>query len=194
MRGADHPQRGAEAAGGQGAGIAVGQQLLRAAVVLADQLDAELGHGQVGLAVAVVDADGLGFQGGQHVVAVLQTSQALAHAVQRPEQVDRGRPRGRQHGEVLLQRSPPVAAGGQPRARAEHHAVGGADADRRGAAHHHQTDRLGHPGGAVVAAPGFLERQHALIEQMQDAVMPVDCLDLFRRQQLLAHGEYLADT
>jgi len=93
---ANHPQGRAETAGGQGAGIAVSEQVLLIALVLADQLDAELGHGQVGFAIALVNAQGFGLQQRQWVIALFQPVQAFAHAIERPEQIDRGRARSGQ--------------------------------------------------------------------------------------------------
>ncbi|CRO85556.1 hypothetical protein PAERUG_E9_London_17_VIM_2_04_13_06381 [Pseudomonas aeruginosa] len=186
--GADHPQRGAEAAGGQGAGIAVGEDVLRAALLLADQLHAQLGHGQVGLAVAVMDGDRLGLQHRQRPIPLLHTLQALAHAVQRPEQVDRGGPRVGQQAEVFLQRRAPIAAPGQARAGAEDDAVGRADADGRRTAHDHVANGLGHLGRRPVVEPDLLLGQQALIQQPQRTVPPLDRLDPLGRQQSLSHA------
>ncbi|MNT15904.1 hypothetical protein D3C72_1509840 [compost metagenome] len=176
--GADHPEGCTETAGSQGAGVAVGQQGLRAALVLANQLHAQLGHGQVGLAVAQMDGDRLGLQGLQRGFAVAQALQALAHAVQGPEQIDRGRPGLGQRLEVGLQRLAPVATRGDTGAGTQYHAIGGADADGRRAAHHHLADGLGHAFCGVVGQPDFLGRQQALVEQVEYAVTPVDGLDL----------------
>ncbi|MNN39889.1 hypothetical protein D3C81_1539440 [compost metagenome] len=176
--GADHPEGGTETAGGQCAGVAVGQQGLRAALVLADQLHAQLGHGQVGFAIAQVDGDRLGLQGLQRSLAIAQALQALAHAVQRPEQVDRGRARVSQRLEVLLQRLAPVATRSDPGPGAQHHAIGGTDADGRRAAHHHLANGLRDAFCGVVGQPDFLGRQQALVEQVEYAVTPVDGLDL----------------
>ncbi|MNN60087.1 hypothetical protein D3C81_1752470 [compost metagenome] len=59
---ADHPQRGAKTAAGQGTGIAVGKQGLGIALMTANQFDAVLGHGQVGFAIAFMDRHRLGLQ------------------------------------------------------------------------------------------------------------------------------------
>ncbi|MNE75254.1 hypothetical protein D3C80_1713940 [compost metagenome] len=61
--------------------------------MLANQIDAELRHGQIGFPVALMDTPRLGLQQRKRIVAVLDPCQALAHAIECPEQIDRGRPR-----------------------------------------------------------------------------------------------------
>ncbi len=187
VAGTDHPQRGTEATAGQGAGIAVGEQGLGVALVAANQLDAVLGHGQVGFTVAFMDGHRFGLQRGQHVLVGAQALQALTHAVQRPEQVGgRGARLGQQQ-EVFFQVHLPVAALGQALFQRQHQAVGHHDADRRGAAHGHVADRCGHLRDIVAGQPTLLRRQQALVEQVQDAALPADRGHLLRRQKSLAH-------
>ncbi len=166
----------------------MGEDVLRAALLLADQLHAQLGHGQVGLAVAFMDGDRLGFQHRQRLVALFHSLQTVAHAVQRPEQVDRRGSRVGQQAEVLLQRGAPVAALRQARAGAKDDAVGGADADGRRAAHNHIANGLGHLGRRLMFEPDLLLGQQALIQQPQRTVPPLDRLDPLGRQQSLSHA------
>ncbi|MNR39912.1 hypothetical protein D3C85_1581560 [compost metagenome] len=125
-----------------------------------------------------MNGDSLGLQGLQRGFTVAQALQALAHAVQRPEQVDRGRARVSQRLEVLLQRLAPVATRSDPGPGAQHHAIGGTDADGRRAAHHHLANGLRDPFGGLVGQPDLLGRQQPLVEQVEHAVTPVDGLDL----------------
>ena len=141
--GANHPQRRTEAACGQGAGITMGQQVLLIALVLADQIDAQLGHGQIGFTITLMNADGFGLQQRQRVVMAFQPTQPLTHALKRPEQIDRGRPRCSQQVEIRLQCRAPVAAFLQTSPYSQDNRIGRTDADGRRAAHHHATDRLG---------------------------------------------------
>ncbi|MCY1443599.1 hypothetical protein D9M71_600250 [compost metagenome] len=160
----------------------MGQQRLHIALVLADQVDAQLGHGQVGFAVAFVDGQRFSLKPHQRIIATFEPFQALTHAIERPGQVDRGGPGRRQQGEVLLQRRAPFAAGGQAQAGRQHHAIGGADTDGRRTTHHHRANRLSNPCRISVGLPGFLVRQFTLIQQMQGAISPIDGLNLLRSQ------------
>ena len=89
-----------------------------------------------------------------------------AHPLERPEEVHRGRPRGAQALDRLLEirqeAFPPIRA---TLARRQHDAERGGDADRGRAAHDERADRLGHllPGRAVPF--GLLDRQPGLVEQ-----------------------------
>ncbi|MCY1176050.1 hypothetical protein D9M73_163110 [compost metagenome] len=160
----------------------MGQQRLNIALVLANQIDAQLRHGHVGFAVAFVDRQRLGLQPGQRVVAALEPFQALTHAVERPGQVGRRGPRSGQQREVRFQCRAPLAASGQAQARAQHHAIGGTDTNGRRATHHHRANRLGNACGIGAGLPGILERQFALIAQVQGAIPPIDGFNLFRSQ------------
>ncbi|MCY1549294.1 hypothetical protein D9M68_854550 [compost metagenome] len=128
-----------------------------------------------------MDTQRLRLQRDKRVLTRLEALQTLTHAVKRPEQIDRGRPRIGQHLKIRIQRFMPVAAGGDPRARAEHHAIGRADANSRRPTHHHRANRLGHGCCGMIGMPGFLERQHTLVEQMQGAISPINGLNLLRR-------------
>ena len=187
IRRANHPERRAKATGRQRTGIAVSQQHLRVALMLANQLHAQLRHGQVGLTVAEMNPHRLGLQQSQDVVAILKSRQALTHALQGPEQVYRGRTRALETGKIRLQRLAPVTTSLQPSSDAQHQAIGSSDADNRRAAHHHIANRVSHLGGRIEAQPGLPMRQQALIEQVQRTIAPLDCLNLLHRQQLLAH-------
>ncbi|MOA00282.1 hypothetical protein D3C78_1196380 [compost metagenome] len=188
VRRADNPERRAEAASGEGAGIAMGENLLRSGMLLADQLDAELGHGQVGLAIALVDGDGFGLHHCQHIVTVLEALQAVTHAIERPEQIDCRRPRFGQHLEIRLERGTPVAVLAQTSTQAKHHAISRCDTDGRCTAHHHLANRLGHPGRAFVGQPGLFQRQQTLIQQPECPVAPINGRYPLGRQQPLTHG------
>ena len=67
-------------------------------------------------------------------------------------------------------------------AQREGRAVGRRDADRRRAAHGHVADRQGDLGRRFEREPDFLARQQALVEQAQDASVPVE------RAKDLRHG------
>ncbi len=188
MRGADDAQRGAETAGGQRAGIAMGQQILWIALIAANQLHTELRHGQVGFAIALVNRDCLGFQRRQRRLARLESPQPLAHLLERPEQVRSGWPGGGQDLEIRFQRCSPVVTFSQPGLQAEHQTVGRADADRRGATHDHGADRLCDLGGGFARMPDLFRRKPALIQQIQPSVTPIDGFHFLRRQQALAHA------
>ncbi|MND94061.1 hypothetical protein D3C80_862650 [compost metagenome] len=152
----------------------MGKDCLLVTLVLADQVDTQLCHGQVGFAVAFMDGHGFGLHDGQHVITFLEPQQALAHAVQGPEQVGAGRPGMHQQLEILFQGHLPVTTGGQALTNRQGQAIGGADANGRRTAHHHRTNGLGHCGGIAAGQPDLRARQRALVEQIKGAIPPID--------------------
>ena len=92
------------------------------------------------------------------------------HAVQGPEQVHRGRPRGAQ-GRQLGRHARGIRAAGA--LHREHDPVGRGDADRGRATHHQVADRLRHRDGIAARDPGLLARQAALVEQEQRIAAPL---------------------
>jgi hypothetical protein len=149
------------AAGGECAGIAVGQHPRAGR----DQSCAERAHVQVLRTVLVVDAHRFRFQR----INIRSLFPHPAHPLQRPVQVHRGRPRGGEHGIGSIE-------GVRITAHREHQAIGGGDADCRRAAHHHVMDRLGGCLGVRAVQIRLLLRQQALVEQQQLAVAPDDGL------------------
>ena len=98
------------------------------------------------------------------------------HALDRPEQVDRGRPRRRHQ----------VAQSAGTRWRTawcrwrllrfmpEREAHGRGDADRRRAANHHRLDGLGHVLGGLAGDVDLRRRQLALVDHHDGVVFPLD--------------------
>ncbi|MNQ73188.1 hypothetical protein D3C85_879120 [compost metagenome] len=163
------------------------QNGLGIALMLADQVHAQLRHGQVGLTIAFVDRQRLGLEGSQWIGVFLESLQTLAHAAQRPEQIDRGRSRVSQQRKIFLQRCLPVATFGKARTRRQHHAIGGTDADGRRTTHHHGANGLGHARRTGIGDPALFEWQNALIQQVQGAVPPIDGFHFLGCQQSIAH-------
>ena len=132
----DHAERGAPAAGGEAAGVAERHQPARArqlgAAVLADQ--------PARLAVLREDRERLGLDGAAQRRPVGRAARGGEHAVDRPREVDRRRPRGahRRGGlsQALRRRLRPELVG------REHDAERAADPDRGRAADREPRDRL----------------------------------------------------
>ncbi|MNS88952.1 hypothetical protein D3C72_1229460 [compost metagenome] len=76
--------------------------------------------------------------------------------------------------EILFQGHLPVIAGGQALAHGHGQAIGRTDAYGRRAAHRHRGNCPSHISGIGTGLPGLLERQDTLIEQIQDAITPID--------------------
>src|SRR5690606_27840329 len=104
--------------------------------------------------VLFVDGKRLGFQ-------VLR----LLHALQGPEEVDRGRPAFREQLEGLR------------RAFRKHYAEGGGTADGRRAAHHHVADRLRDLGRRAACDVSRVSRKQALVEKLEPVAFPADWFD-----------------
>src|SRR5207302_350453 len=104
--------------------------------------------------VLLVDRLGLG----------LEILRAL-HAIERPEEIHRGRPALAQH------------RVGLGRAFAEHDAEGGGAADRRRAAHHHVTDCLRDLLGRAAGDVDLLVGEEALVQKLEAVAAPADRFD-----------------
>ncbi len=85
----------------------------------------------------------------------------VPHLLERPDEVDGGRARLREHAARDLQVLPEL--------RCERVAVRGRDPDRRRAAHCEYADRLGDLGGALAPELDLLVRKPALIQQDDSA-------------------------
>ena len=155
-----HAQRASDAARRQRAGVAVRQH--RRAIV--DQRRAQLAAPHVGRDLLLVDAHGLRFRS-RSVAAGCRE-----HAIDRPAQVHRRRPRRRQ----LVGGGRHVVAA--PRGQRE--AVRGGDADQRRAAHRQPPDRVRHIAIVARLDVALLSGQQRLVEDAQHAVAPLDGLYL----------------
>ena len=133
--GAQHAARGAVAAGGERAGVAVGQR----PVARVEQLRAQVGQ-RAGRPPAGRD--------GARARAPAGRSSA-ERALHRPGEVDRGGPRRAQE------------LRGRLRSAGERHAVRGGQADRGRTAHGQRADRLRHCLRGLAAQPRLLGRQRA---------------------------------
>ena len=107
-----------------------------------------------------------------------QTGRDRAHALERPEEIHRGRPRGGQpldRGlEIGQQR---LAARRCALARGQRDAERGGDADRGRAADDERADGLGDVVPARVLALDFTSRQERLVEEHQSLARPADGSD-----------------
>ena len=170
MQPPDHSQRCAVAAGGKRPGIAVGQNRKRFAGIHVGQCI--IRHSQIGGQVVLMD---LNCRFGEALYRLLQgmtLRKHLFHFLQRPEQVHRRWPGGRQFANGLLDLRFPVTATSVPGCKGN--TVRGADSDRWRPTHHHIADTLSHPGGALQRNPVFLVRQQPLIQQFKTSAMPAN--------------------
>ena len=137
MRQIDRCSRRAPVAGSEPAGVAV-RQHVDAALLLGDgahQVQPVLADAAVDRHVLVDDL-GRAAIGGRSAPALRQQAQGAAHLVERPSQVDGGRPRRLEPGIGRLQAR--IRGVGAHRQR---NAIGGGRADQRRAAHQHVADR-----------------------------------------------------
>ena len=96
-----------------------------------------------------------------------------AHALERPEEVDGGRPRGGEPLDRGLEVGEQRLAGrGRALARGERHAEGGGDADGGRAANHERANRLGHVLPARVFALQLAAGQQRLVEEDEPLAGP----------------------
>ena len=102
----------------------------------------------------------------------------VVHLGERPREVDRRRPGSR---ECALGLGEVVAAECR-----ERETVRGRDADRRGAAHDHVPDRVGHLHGGLAADVDDVVRQPALVEEDDRRTVLLEADDLLRLE--LDHG------
>src|SRR6185436_18355266 len=181
MRGADHAHRGAIARGGQSARIAVGED----ARAGGDQRRAVRAHGPVGGEILV--EDGLRLREEARADLVQRPPAAREdeppHALQGPEEVDRGGARGAEPLDRLLEvgEKPLVVTRAALPCR-ERHAEGGRHADGGRAADHEGADAVGHfrPGGA--APLDLLDGEPGLVHEDQPVAGPAEGRDHRRRR------------
>ena len=183
VRGADDAERRAVAAGRERPGVAVredpgagGQQ--RCAVPA---------HRHAAGDLVVVDAEREGREGVPERVGGLRARDRLVAAIERPAEVDRGRPRGGELGaggqELAAQRLERRRRGSSRRLR---HAHRRGDPDRRRAADRELADGRAELGNGDAAAVGSLARQARLVEHDDGAGLEPD--DVGGRE----HGRSLA--
>jgi hypothetical protein len=137
----DRRRRGAPVDGGEPAGIAVGEHVHRLAGLFRcgdrlDQFQAVAPDRGVDLHVLIGDLIRPPVRGGDAILA-RAVAHRRQHLVQRPLQVDRGRPRGEQERTGAFQRRV-----GRILAQRQRDAVGRDRADQRCTAHLHRPDRM----------------------------------------------------
>ena len=174
-RGADHAERRAVAGRGERAGIAVRED----AGVLGHHGSAEPAHGLAALEVLVVNRVGFALEPILELVDRLSLAHTVAeaalHAIDRPEQIDRRRPRRRhQQAELVeldreLLRPLRLAA-----AHAEREAHRRRHANRRRATDDHRLDRARDFLRRLAADVDFLARQLALIDHDDRVGLPLN--------------------
>jgi hypothetical protein len=119
----------------------------------------------------------------------LQRRQSGPHALQGPEQVDRGGTALRQQLECRIHAERELGAGHLLQApRLERDAIGGGAADGRRAAHHHAADGSGDPRRRIVGQHVETRRQHPLIDHLDSAadVVPTQRLSAGHRSAIQA--------
>src|SRR5438046_2172024 len=175
----DHAERRAEAGGRKGAGVAVGED----ARVRRNERGAVGTQGPVRRDVRVATRRGLGEEPGLHPIERHADGREghAPHPLERPEEVDGGRPRRRQAFDRRLEVSEKGVERRRPAlARGERHAEGGRDADRRRASHDERPDRVGDVLPPPVRAVELLGGQAPLVHEHQPVVGPPD-----RRQEVI---------
>src|SRR6266404_2092700 len=174
---ANYAESGADAAGGQGSGIALRHDLAFAR----HEIGAVTADGLVGRFLFEMDL--LGFRD-EALFDLVQVGRLLdeigetrLHALERPKQVDRGRTSLGDHVADLRKFRTQFFHGFCRRMQnAQGHAHGGRDSDRRGAANDHFPDRAGDFAVVGVGVADFLAGEAALIEHDYAAIGPFDWL------------------
>ena len=162
----DHPQGRPIAPGGQGPGVAVGEDT----GPQGDQIRAKAAHGPVHLQVLPVDGLGLPLQPGQ---VGAPGAPAGLHPVQGPEQIDRRGPAG---GQLLLG---PGHEGGKvggtgPLPGGQHRGIGRRHPDGGRPPDHHGPDGPDHLPVVGAGEPALLQGQSGLVQQREGIVVPAD--------------------
>jgi hypothetical protein len=143
--------------------------------IVAEKMRTELAHAPVGGEVFVLDRARLArepisdirlrFARERFGIRALALPARTGHAIERPHEIHRRRPRGAKFSECLVEVSRILP-------RRKHDAPSGGDADRGRAAHGKIADRNGDVAGTAAVDIGFLERQAALVEQAQMIALP----------------------
>ncbi len=174
---ANDAERGAVAAGGERAGVAVGEH----AALVGQQRAAEGSHGLAGGDVFLVHGVGFGekllFDFGHRGAGGAQRGKERFHAVDGPEEIDGGGPRA---GQALRRsaRTPGAKCfcrGGLRVLCAESDAVSRRNADGRRAAHDHGDDDVGHLFVGCGEHVALFERQLRLIDETDAFRGPGEC-------------------
>ena len=152
----DRPERGAVPARREGAGVAVCER----AGARPEQRHRVLGHAPAAFDLICVE------------LACALGGRIVAHPVERPREVDGGRPRRSQDAIGLVEVVPELGG--------ERVAVRGSHADGRRAANGERPYRLRHLVGAPALERDLFVRQPPLVEEDHGAVLQAD--DVVRRQ------------
>jgi len=170
--GADHPQRGPVAGGGQRARVAVGEDARR----MRDQLRPQVPHAVAGGQVLFEDRVGLGQEPFTHgrSASRLVGGEAPPHALDGPEEVDRGRTRDAHLLADGLEVAPQRLAfrGRAPHSQRDAEGRGHSDGGR--AAHGHVADGRRHLGRMAATQVRLFLRQPPLVDQHHRFVVPHD--------------------
>ena len=160
----DDPKGCPVASGGQGAGIAVGED----AGSVGHQLRPRFAHGLVHLDILRVDGQGFRLQPGQ-----AEGLPAPLHPVQRPKQVHRSGPAGGQdllgpgHGGREICFTAVLPCG-------QHGGIGGGNPDCGRSPDHHRFDGLGYLAVVGVPQPSLNSGQAGLVQKIEGIVFPAD--------------------
>ena len=180
--GANHAERRAVTGGRQRAGVAVREDPRG----LRHQRRAVRAHRPAALHVLVVDRLRLDFEAPldlvDRVAALRGGGERLLHALDRPEQIHRGRPRrGHQVADLLELGGELLGAGRRAAAHAERDAHRGRHANRRRAANHHRLDRLRDVFRRLAGDVDLGCRQLPLVDHHDRVVFPFNRRQHFRR-------------
>jgi hypothetical protein len=170
VRGTHHAERGAVARGRQRARVAVGEH----GGARLEQGSAEFAECAVAGDVLVIDRDRLLAQHLAHHLgaAPARAREGAAHALDRPKQIHRGRPRRSKATADAIEGAAGVALGRLRHPERDAHR--GGHADRRRAAHHHVLDGARDIAMIAIHAVHLLQRQEPLVEEHDGTIAPLD--------------------
>jgi hypothetical protein len=138
-----------------------------------NQRRTQLTHAAVSADIFGMDALRFGEQPWNRVA--FECFNETAHTRHGPAQVHGSRTRSRQQLQVRPQRIAPAAGvGAVALLRPQHHAIGGGDADCRGPAHDHISNRLGSIAQTLDVKMLQLPRQQPLVDQLDTVVFPLN--------------------
>ncbi len=179
---AHHPQGGAIAPGGDGPGVAVGED----AGPLGHQGGPVLSHLPVHGDVLPVDGLGLPDEGGDGLGVPALGLQHPPHPVQGPEEVHRRGTAGRQGLQGGLQPRPEVPGPVLMLQSGQAHGVGRRDADGRRPPDHQAADGLRHGAVIGIVVPDLLHRESGLVQQGKGGPLPANGVHMRRLLSVLS--------